>query len=173
MATPRGHARHQLGYGVAVPTPAFIVELRETIGHAPLWLSGVCGVVFDDAGRILLTQRVEHRRWALVGGILEPGEQPAQAMTREIREETGVEAEVERLAAVVADAPIVVPNGDQCQFLTLTFRCRYVAGRARVADEENIAVGWFAREALPQLKESALRRIEHASAPEGPPYFLT
>ncbi len=167
------HACRPLGYGVAVPTPDFIVELRENIGHAPLWLSGVCGVVFDDAGRVLLTQRVEHRRWALVSGILEPGEQPAQGLVREIREETGVEAKVERLAALVADPPMVLPNGDQCQFLTLTFRCRYVSGRARVADEENVAVSWFARDELPQLKGSAVRRIEHASVVEGPPYFLT
>ena len=41
-----------------MPIPGFITELRSHVGHMPLWLSGVSGVVRDDHGRILLTTRV-------------------------------------------------------------------------------------------------------------------
>ena len=69
---------------------------------------------------------------------------------------------------------MVIPvNGDQVQFLDLTFRCRYVRGEARVADEENSAVGWFTLDALPSMKESHHLRLEHAASQSGEPYFIS
>lgn len=155
-----------------MPTPEFISTLRAKIGHDPLWLSGVTAVVLDDAGRLLLTRRADNGGWSLVSGILEPGEQPARAIVREIAEETGVEAVVERLAWVMALEPMAVPNGDQCQFLDLCFRCRYVAGEARLADDENLEVGWWPLGDLPDLPAGELARIEHALDVDGPPFFV-
>ncbi|ROR46384.1 NUDIX domain-containing protein [Kitasatospora cineracea] len=63
-------------------TPQFILDLRKHIGHGPLWLSGVTAVVIDDE-RILLNRRSDTGRWALLHGILEPGEQPSGAVVRE------------------------------------------------------------------------------------------
>ncbi|MGH3446411.1 MAG: NUDIX hydrolase [Nocardioidaceae bacterium] len=156
-----------------MPTPQFILALREKIGHDLLWLSGVTAVVFDHSGRVLLTYRADMPRWHLVSGILEPGEQPARAIVREIAEETGVQAVVERMSSCWSGDRVVVPsNGDQCQFLDLTFRCRHVGGEAHVADDENSAVGWFGTDELPELDEGQLLRIEHARPVEGTPYFL-
>jgi hypothetical protein len=56
------------------------------------------------------------------------------------------------------------PNGDQAQYLDLTFRCRPVAGEARVNDDESLEVGWFAPDALPDLDDYALRRLRTALA---------
>lgn len=157
-----------------MPTPQFIIELRKSIGHQQLWLSGVTGVVFNGAHEVLLTRRRETGRWALVSGILEPGEQPARAIVREIAEETGIQVRVERLSSFWAGDPMVIEcNGDRVQFLDLTFRCSYVAGDAHVGDDENLAVGWFALDALPDMKDTHHLRLEHAEAPEGQPYFLT
>ena len=50
-------------------TPEFIVSLRQRIGHDMLWLPGVSIVVVDDAGRLLLGQRADNGRWAVVSGI--------------------------------------------------------------------------------------------------------
>ena len=51
-------------------------------------------VIEDDQGRVLLSRRPEHVHqgglWEFPGGKLEPGEQPGQALRREIREELGL-----------------------------------------------------------------------------------
>lgn len=59
-------------------SPDFIVNLRKKIAHDPLWLPGVRGVVFDDAGRVLLGERSDTGGWALITGILEPGRSRAR-----------------------------------------------------------------------------------------------
>ena len=154
-----------------MPTPDFILTLRERVGHDLLWLTGVTAVVVDADERVLLTRRADTGAWALVSGILEPGEQPAPAIVREIGEETGIEAVVERLASVEAQEPITYPGGDTCQFLDLCFRCRHVRGEPRVGDDENLDVGWFALDRLPPLSASVRRRLDLGLVREGPPEF--
>ena len=46
---------------------------------------------------ILLVKARDKNNWQLPGGRLEPGETPAQAVIREVREETGLRAQVGRL----------------------------------------------------------------------------
>ena len=156
-----------------MPIPDFVRALRAKVGHDLLWLTGVSAVVLDDAGRVLLTRRADSGQWALVSGILEPGEEPAQAMVREIAEETGIVAEVERLASVLTDPAFVLSNGDQLQFLTLTFRCRYLSGEARVADDENLEVRWFGLDELPAVSERTGVHLESGLVADGPPLLRT
>ena len=132
-----------------MPVPEFVRELRAHVGHDPLWLSGVTAVILDEHDRVLLTRRSDTGRWALVAGILEPGEEPGDAVVREAFEETAVRVVPERLAAVMIDPPLVYPNGDQAAYLALVFRCRYVEGTATVNDDESLEVGWFAVDDLP------------------------
>jgi 8-oxo-dGTP pyrophosphatase MutT (NUDIX family) len=136
-----------------MPTPDFVVELRELIGHRPLWLATAAGLVLDDAGRLLLGRRADTGEWAVPGGIVDPGEQPADCAVREIFEETGVVAVPEVLAAVSVSTPITYANGDHVQYLELTFRCRAVGGEAQVNDSESVEVGWFALDALPEVDQ--------------------
>lgn len=146
-----------------VPIPEFVLALREKVGTSPLWLSGVSAVVVDADGRILLTRRRDNGQWAVVSGILEPGEEPGPAALREIREETGVDAELVRLTGVDVTEQITYPNGDVAQYLDITFLARHIAGDAYVADDENLAVEWFAPSALPEnLTGTSRLRIEHA-----------
>ena len=148
-----------------MPVPEFVVRLRDHVGTELLWLPGVTGVVLDGTDRVLLVKRSDNGRWALVSGILEPGEEPARALVREIAEETRVDAEVLALAYVDVSRPVVYPNGDRAQYLDLTFLCRHVAGEAAVGDEESTAVGWFALEDLPEpLNPNSRERLAAALA---------
>lgn len=65
---------------------------------------GVAGVVFDEAGRVLLVERGKppaQGQWTVPGGSLERGEPLAEGVRREIAEETGLVVEVGPLVAVV------------------------------------------------------------------------
>lgn len=152
-------------------TPKFILELREKIGHDLLWLTGISGVVLDDADQVLLVRRADTGRWSLVAGILEPGEQPAVALVREIQEETAVTVEVERLLSVESLPPSSYPNGDQVQFLDLCFRCRPLHGTPRVNDDESLEVAWFPLADLPPLSPHEHQAITTALSPDPTPSF--
>ncbi|RZA12477.1 MAG: NUDIX domain-containing protein, partial [Lysobacteraceae bacterium] len=60
----------------------------------------VAGVLRDAQGRVLLARRPEGRDlaglWEFPGGKVEPGETPANALARELREELGIEARAGR-----------------------------------------------------------------------------
>ncbi len=152
------------GNMLRVPTPQFILDLRARVGHEPLWLTTAIGVVLDGDGRVLLGRRSDNGRWALPGGIVDPGEQPADAAVREVYEETGVVALPEALTSVTISVPITYPNGDKVRYLELTFRCRPVGGEARVNDTESVEVGWYGVDALPDLSDSARGLLRDALA---------
>ncbi|MFJ8635629.1 NUDIX hydrolase [Streptomyces sp. NPDC093568] len=151
-------------------TPDFIRTIRASAGHQLLWLPGVSAVVFDDEGRVLLGKRADNHQWTVISGIPDPGEQPAVCAVREVYEETGVECVPERVVLIKAGREVTYPNGDQCQFMDITFRCRAVGGEARVNDDESVEVGWFAVDALPTMKERQIFRIKQALSDE-PTWF--
>ncbi|MFF1418648.1 NUDIX domain-containing protein [Streptomyces sp. NPDC058280] len=151
-------------------TPDFIRTIRASAGHQLLLLPGVTAVVFDDDGRVLLVRRADNGAWTLVGGIPEPGEQPAVAAVREVYEETAVRCTPERVVVVQALDAVQYPNQDRCQYMDITFLCRATGGEARVNDDESVEVGWFPPDGLPGLDEATLLRIKQARSNE-PAWF--
>jgi 8-oxo-dGTP pyrophosphatase MutT (NUDIX family) len=152
-----------------MPVSPYVTKLRAHIGHDLLLLPGAAAVVRDDDGRILLLRR-DDDRWALPAGMIEPGEHPAEAVVREIFEETGVVAEVQRLAGVALHAS-VYPNGDRCEYLAVWFRCRAVGGSPRPDGDESLEVAWFEPGALPELDERTLLRIRTTEPRDAPAWF--
>ncbi|HET6562897.1 MAG TPA: NUDIX domain-containing protein [Marmoricola sp.] len=150
-----------------MPVPEFIVRLRQRIGHDLLWLPGVTAVVLHEDA-VLLVRRSDNGTWGPVTGIVDPGEHPARAAVREVREETGIHCVVEELVWVNVTEPVVHVNGDHAQYLDHTFRCRYVEGTPHVADDESLEVRWCPLGDLPPMKPSLVDRIftavEHAGA---------
>jgi ADP-ribose pyrophosphatase YjhB (NUDIX family) len=144
-----------------VPTPEFILRLREQVGHVPLWLVGTTAVVVDG-DRVLLVKRADTGEWTPVAGIVEPGEHSADAAEREVLEEARVHAVVERLAAVGVTREYEYPNGDRTRFTDHTYRLRYVSGEPEVGDDESTDAGWFPLDALPDIPERYLARIRRA-----------
>ncbi|MEU0558269.1 NUDIX domain-containing protein [Dactylosporangium maewongense] len=141
--------------------PRYVRTMRAHIGHDLLLLPGVSGIVVDDRGRLLLARRSDTGGWAVLAGVVEPGEQPADAVVREVREETGVEVRVERLLGV-AMHPVHYPNGDRCEYLNVTFLCSVAGGTATVNDDESLEVGWFDPADLPPMEPYSRLRVEMA-----------
>ena len=146
----------------SVPVPEFIVELRQHIGHAPLWLSGITAVVVRDQ-QVLLIKRSDSHAWTPVTGIVEPGENPADCAVREVLEEAGIDAVARRLAWVHVTRPVVHANGDHAQYLDHVFRMDWMAGEPFPADEESLEARWFDLDELPDISNDMRLRIAHAN----------
>ncbi|MFI2645922.1 NUDIX hydrolase [Streptomyces sp. NPDC018610] len=143
--------------------PDHIRQLRRLVGpETLLWIPGVNAVVVDESDRVLLHRRSEDRAWSVLSGILDPGEEPAAGVVREVLEETGVHVLPEAVTSVTVSPPVTHANGDRAQYLEICFRCRPLSGQARVNDDESIDVAWFAADELPALEERSLLRIRHA-----------
>lgn len=164
-ADPDGPALINYGGGMAIPS--YVRTMRARIGHDLLLLPGVTGVVRDGHDRVLLVRRSDNGRWSVPAGMVEPGEQPADAVLREVFEETGVHARIESIGGV-ATHPVEYPNGDRCEYLNVWFRCRATGGAARVGDDESLAVDWFAADALPDLDAWSRLRIDTTAGPAAP-----
>ena len=113
---------------------------------------GVCAVIFDEAGRVLLERRSDCGWWCLPGGRLDPGETLAQGTVREAREETGIDIEITGFLGVFSDPKrrtVRYPdNGDLCHLVDAVSAARPVGGEL-AASSESLDVAWFAPGDLP------------------------
>jgi 8-oxo-dGTP pyrophosphatase MutT (NUDIX family) len=154
-----------------MPIPEFVLEIRQMIGHHPMWLPGVTAVVLRG-DEILLVKRADNGAWTPITGIPEPGEEPAVSAAREALEETGVVVSVDRLASTSVMADVVHANGDRASYLDLTFACTYVSGEAHVADDESSDVRWYPLDAMPEMDDVMVRRIGDALSGEQAARFI-
>ena len=74
-------------------------QIRRKLGTALILVPGVAAIIRDEAGRILF-QRKDDGTWSLPAGAIEPSENPAQAIVREVQEETGLKVKPERIVGV-------------------------------------------------------------------------
>jgi len=101
--------------------------------HIPSPKVGCSVAAFDDVGRVVLIKRADNERWALPGGYAEVGSPPSTNALRELHEETGFEAHLERLVGVYDNKSFgsVAPF----QFYICCFRCRITGGQATPSAE--------------------------------------
>ena len=151
-------------------TPPFVLALREKIGNAPLWLSGVTAVVLRD-NTVLLVRRSDNGSWTPVTGIIDPGEEPAVAAEREVLEEADIVARAESLVWVQTVGPVTYENGDVTDYLDLVFRCVWESGEPFPADGENTEAAWFPVDALPEMSENMRQRVSIAVENAAPARF--
>ena len=150
-----------------MPTSDFILDLCRLVGTRPLPLVGVTAVVVRG-DEILLGHRSDDGVLTPVTGIVDPREEPADAACREALEEAGVRIRADRLAWVHQIERITYDNGDQSDYLDLTFRCSWVSGEPYPADGEMASVGWYRLDAatLDRLDDDMRRRVTVAVAEE-------
>ena len=100
----------------------------------------------DDS--ILLVRQVYRHHWGVPGGLLEKGEEPSDAVRRELMEEVGLAVDLVGEPAVVVDAA--------AQRVDIVFRARPAAGADTDAVQpqspEIAEVRWFPRADLPELQ---------------------
>ena len=144
-------------------TPDFIRSLRRHVGTTPLWLSGASAGITrtrpDGTPEWLFVRRADTGEWSIVTGIVDPGEHPAGAAAREALEEANVVVEVERLVWQHVTPMVTYANGDQTQYISHTFRCRWVSGEPHPADGENTEAAFFPEGEFPVLHDVYAREM--------------
>jgi len=134
----------------------------------------VRGVVFQG-GKILLVQERSDGLWTLPGGGADVGDSPADAIVREIREESGFEARATKLLALLDrnrhGHPPVLHH-----FYKVFIRCEIVGGSPATSHEIQ-EVGFFAEDEIPELSlprimpSQIARMFEHYRQPDLPADF--
>jgi ADP-ribose pyrophosphatase YjhB (NUDIX family) len=109
-----------------MPISPYLASLRGQVGRGVITLPGVSACIFDEVGRVLLARHVDSGLWALPGGAVEPDEDPAAAVAREVREELGIEVALQGLIGVYGgpEFRVTYPNGDQVSYVTIVYACR-------------------------------------------------
>jgi ADP-ribose pyrophosphatase YjhB (NUDIX family) len=131
------------------------------------YLAASVAVVRD--GRVLVARRTRPPAaalYSLPGGLVEPGETLDQAALRELREETGVEAET---LGLLGPVEVIDRDGDgrvRHHFVVMAHAARWRAGEGSALTEAD-AVAWVdadevdrlpTTDGLPALVRAALRR---------------
>lgn len=124
--------------------------------------------VITEGDRILLAHWNEGGKsgWTLPGGGIDPGEDPADALLREIAEETGYLAEGGELLGI--DSKVIpaehrfVPDAGPLHALRIVYRARVIGGTlTNERDGTTDEAAWFALSAIPnrrvELVDIALR----------------
>jgi acetyl-CoA carboxylase carboxyl transferase subunit beta len=105
---------------------------------------GVGAVILDDEGRLLCVKRGRAPamgRWSLPGGRIEAGETAAEAVAREVFEETGLQVEVGDL---IGHVDII---GEDRHYVVLDFAATVVGGIPEAGDDA-AEVAWLTRRDL-------------------------
>ncbi|MEW1830717.1 NUDIX domain-containing protein [Streptomyces sp. NPDC088196] len=124
----------------------------------------VTAVVRDDAGRLLLIHKTDNDLWALPGGGHDIGERVADTVVREVREETGIDVEVDNIVGLYTDPQHVLAydDGEVRQQFSICFRAHPVGGSLRTSSESK-EVRWIDPADLDGLDihPSMMLRIQH------------
>jgi 8-oxo-dGTP diphosphatase len=118
---------------------------------------GASAFVVDEDGRILLARRAHEPDaglWDAPGGFVEEGEDPLVGLKRELREEAGVEIEVEDFVGAYTDTYGDGPEAGSV--LNLAWEARIVSGDPVPADDVS-ELRWFTKDELPEDVELAFR----------------
>ena len=113
----------------------------------PTHIVAAGGIVEDEQGNILLV-KTHHGGWVFPGGQVEVGENLMDALIREIKEESGIDAAVSHLIGIYSNTGIYkwydgvtdVPTK-----LMLDFVCKPLGGELSTS-EETSEVRWVAKE---------------------------
>lgn len=112
----------------------------------------VAAIIMNAEGYVLLQRRSDNGLWGLPGGSVEIGESITEAIVREVREETGLAVEVERLIGVYSDPSFQVfryRDGRIVHYINTLFACRVVGGALQTCDE-TLDLQFFGPARLPE-----------------------
>lgn len=135
---------------------SYIKDIRKFIGHAPMLSAGATVVVLKD-GKILLNLRSDTNTWGIPGGAIELRETLEETASRELKEETNLEAESFTLLNVFSGKNFYFkyPNGDELYSVVALYLANGVTGTLKITDGESFELKYFGKDELPNLESRA------------------
>jgi 8-oxo-dGTP diphosphatase len=117
---------------------------------------GAFGIIFNNEEKVLLGHRRDYDMWDLPGGGVELGESPWDCVKREVKEESGLDVEIQSLSGVYSK-----PHKND---LVFTFICKEIGGELTLNDEAD-ALEFFDVNNLPKnMSEKHIERIKDAAS---------
>ena len=120
-------------------------------GTPSFHVGAICVVERADGHMLLVRQSYRREGWGFPGGLMRRGEDPADAAVRELREELGIDVELQGLPVVVIDSPQ--------RRVDAVFHARLAGGSAEpehtTHSPEISEVRWFPPDGLPELLPEA------------------
>jgi ADP-ribose pyrophosphatase YjhB (NUDIX family) len=134
----------------------------------------VTAFIQGSTGRLLMIRRTGNDLYAIPGGAQEVGETVAQAVVREVEEETEITVEVTGLMGVYSDPEHVIAfsDGELRQEFSLCFRARPIGGEPRTSSESK-EILWVepAELANHNIHPSIQLRIQHGFEHRTKPFY--
>jgi ADP-ribose pyrophosphatase YjhB (NUDIX family) len=121
----------------------------------------VGAAVGNDDGELLLIQRADSGVWLYPTGWCDVGYSASEVVVKEVKEETGIDAEPVRLIAVLDGLRL---GFTRVPLYSLVFLCHAVGGKLEPHPLECRAVGWFTQDALPSPLAGVERWGDHVFA---------
>jgi 8-oxo-dGTP diphosphatase len=151
--------RHVAGVIRRAPWLAYSARIMWRI-RQPRFTAGVVGVVFNEAGQVLLVEHVfhPHHPWGLPGGWVDRNEDPAETVRREMREELELDIRV---------GPVLLAKVDFGNHLDMAYLC-YLNGGIGKLSAELLDYRWADPTALPRLHSFHYRAIQQALSIQSP-----
>ncbi len=134
----------------------------------------VTAIVPNELSHILMVHKTDNDLWALPGGAMDLGEYIADAVVREVKEETGIDVEVTGVVGLYTNPNHVMAydDGEVRQQCSICFRTRMVGGRLATSSETK-EVRFVAPDQLDTLNihPSMRLRIDHYLEDRTEPYI--
>ncbi|MFB5188747.1 NUDIX domain-containing protein [Alicyclobacillus fastidiosus] len=129
-------------------------QLREKIGTQLIFSPGVAAIIRNEKGEILFQHpSLTSDIWSLPAGAIEIGETPAEAIIREVYEETGLHVVPQKLLGVFGgkNFRFTYPDGNQVESLVFVFECIVEYGELDAVDGESAELEYFPVSSMPKL----------------------
>ncbi|MFC0472489.1 NUDIX hydrolase [Halalkalibacter kiskunsagensis] len=139
----------------------YISEIRKFIGNRPIISVGATILVINEKKEVLFQHRSDTLDWGLPGGSMELRETLEEVASRELKEETGLEAKSFELIGVFSGPKYYFryPNGDETYSVINLYRAIDVSGQLEMNDGESINLKYFGKDNLPVNLEKRAKAL--------------
>ena len=141
-----------LNQGLDIDSEEVAEVMTPTSAYATPLMDVRAWIVEDE--KICLVRGQGENDWALPGGFGEVGYSPTENILKEIEEETGFEAKVERLLAVFDTNRFQLQSKQYAKFV---FECKLLDGQFQ-ENQEIADLQFFAIDQLPALSEKRITK---------------